>query len=70
MGKMVTGRWRDRFFKREEMDGGGRCPAYLIRWELFRCRWFQIYLHRFVGDDLCKDLHDHPKRFVSIGLRG
>jgi hypothetical protein len=29
-----------------------------------------IYLHHFVGDDWSLDLHDHPKRFISIGLKG
>ncbi len=29
-----------------------------------------LYLHHFVGDDWSRDLHDHPKRFVSIGLCG
>jgi hypothetical protein len=29
-----------------------------------------LYLHHFVGDDWSFDLHDHPKRFLSIGLWG
>lgn len=67
----------DRFFTHEEINGGERCPTYLHRWTLFQPRrpralWrgFGIYLHKFVGDDWSRDLHDHPKRFVSIGLRG
>lgn len=61
----------DRLFKREEMDGDGRCPTYLVRWTLLKL-WGgrSIYLHHFVGDDWSLDLHDHPKRFVSIGLWG
>lgn len=65
--------WFDRVFEREEMDGDGRCPVYLRRWTLAKARWpfeFSIYLHHFVGDDWSLDLHDHPKRFVSIGLKG
>ena len=65
-----------RLFKREEINGNGRCSTYLYRW-LFQPRrpralWrgFGIYLHKFVGDDWSRDLHDHPKRFVSIGLNG
>src|SRR5688572_2394655 len=61
----------------EEIDGNGRCSTYLYRWTLFqprRLRWlwrgFGVYLHKFVGDDWSRDMHDHPKRFVSIGLRG
>ena len=64
-------------FKHEEINGNGRCPTYLHRWTLFQPRmpkWFWrgfgIYLHKFVGDDWSLDLHDHPKRFISIGLKG
>lgn len=67
---LLTG-WVDRIFQREEMDGNGRCPTYLVRWTLLK--WWGgrgLYLHHFVGDDWSLDLHDHPKRFVSIGLRG
>lgn len=56
----------------EEINGGRRCPTYLYRWELvsFFGGRTRIYLHKFVGDDWALDLHDHPKRFWSIGLRG
>lgn len=67
----------NRLFTLEEINGGNRCPTYLYRWTLFqprRPRWlwrgFGIYLHHFVGDDWSRDLHDHPKRFISIGLWG
>lgn len=63
--------WLNRFFQREEMDGDGRCATYLVRWTLLK--WWGgrgLYLHHFVGDDWSLDLHDHPKRFVSIGLWG
>lgn len=55
----------------EEINGGHRCPTYLYRWTIFK--WsgkFSVYLHHFVGDDWSLDLHDHPKRFISIGLWG
>lgn len=54
----------------EEINGGERCPTYLWRWTVLRTRWFKAYLHHFVGDDWSLDLHDHPKRFISIGLWG
>lgn len=67
----------DRLFRREEINGGNRCPTYLYRWTVFqprRARWlwrgFGIYVHRFVADDWSRDLHDHPKRFISIGVAG
>lgn len=62
--------WLNRFFKLEEINGADRCATHLYRWTLFRCRWFSIYLHKFVGEDWSKDQHDHPKRFLSIGLAG
>jgi len=55
----------------EEINGGSRCPTYLYRWTLAQRRGhFGIYLHHFVNDDWSRDLHDHPKRFISIGLWG
>lgn len=62
----------DRLFgEPEEINGGERCPTYLWRWTIFTWKGhFSLYLHHFVGDDWSRDLHDHPKRFISIGLWG
>lgn len=62
----------DRLFgSAEEINGGHRCPTYMYRWTLFGWKGrFNVYLHHFAGDDWSRDLHDHPKRFVSIGLWG
>lgn len=54
----------------EEINGRFRCPTYLWRWHIISTRWFKAYLHKFTGSDWSRDLHDHPKRFISIGLRG
>jgi hypothetical protein len=54
----------------EEINGRERCPTYLYRWTLLKRPNWSVYLHHFVGDDWSRDLHDHPKRFISIGLRG
>lgn len=54
----------------EEINGANRCPTYLYRWFILKTRWANVYLHHFVGDDWSRDLHDHPKRFISIGLWG
>jgi hypothetical protein len=62
--------WIHRVLRRETMDGGGVCPTYLTRWTLFRLPFVAVYLHCFSGSDWAIDLHDHPKRFISIGLRG
>jgi hypothetical protein len=61
----------DWIFSIEEINGNGLCPTYLYRWTLLKVgNLFSVYLHKFVGDDWSLDLHDHPKRFWSIGLRG
>lgn len=42
---------------------------YLIRWNIFQCRWFSIKLHRILlSDDDC--MHDHPWTFISFILQG
>ena len=59
------------FGKAEEINGRFRCPTYLYRWIVWKkTKNLKIYLHHFVGDDWSLDLHDHPKRFISIGLWG
>lgn len=58
------------FGQAEEINGGERCPTYMYRWTMIDTRWGKVYLHKFVGDDWSYDLHDHPKRFISIGLYG
>jgi hypothetical protein len=61
----------DRLFRLEEINGHEICPTYLYRWTLLRLgKILGIYLHHFVGDDWALDQHDHPKRFISIGLSG
>lgn len=66
----------DKIFRLEEIDGDGQCPIpYMKRWTLLRLKWksktfFTLYLHRMIDQDWSKDFHDHPKRFISIGLRG
>lgn len=63
--RMVLG-----LFEHETIDGDGLCPVYLHRWTLLKAFGCALYLHKFVGDDWAGDLHDHPKRFISIGLWG
>lgn len=54
----------------EEINGHHRCSTYLCRWVLKDTARWKAYLHKFVGDDWSRDLHDHPKRFISIGIWG
>ena len=61
----------DRIFRHEAVNGRCVTDRYLNRWTLLRLPGGRaLYLHHFVGSDWSRDLHDHPKRFVSIGLRG
>ena len=46
-------------------------PGYLNRWRLIpRNKWFNIYLHQFVGPDPGVYAHDHPWWNVTIKLWG
>jgi hypothetical protein len=56
----------NKLFGPAEEINGHRCPTYLYRWMLIKRQNWSIYLHHFVGDDWSLDLHDHPKRFISI----
>ena len=58
------------FFAYETMSGNGACPVYLERWTMALLFGFGVYLHRFLGDDWARAPHDHPRRFISIGLWG
>lgn len=42
----------------------------MIRWVLFRCEAFGIYVHKFLRSDHERALHDHPWPFVAIILKG
>lgn len=59
-----------KLFRYETMSGNGVCPVYLERWTLLNLFNCAIYLHHFLGDDWALDPHDHPRRFISIGLWG
>lgn len=44
---------------------------YLHRWHVIpRNKFFNIYLHKFIGDDDDRATHDHPFHSMSILLRG
>lgn len=57
------------WFNRKEIQNAG--GVYLRRWHIIpRNRWFNIYLHHFVGDDDARALHDHPWRSWSLPIAG
>ena len=61
----------DRIFRFENINGRCATDRYLHRWTLLVLPDGRaLYLHHFIGSDWSRDLHDHPKRFFSIGLRG
>ena len=62
--------WLKNLIFPEQINGANRCETYLFRWHLLSLPWCKVYLHRFVADDWSRDMHDHPKRFISIGLWG
>ena len=59
----------DFLFDYEIMIRPGGNP-YLYRWTLKRFKNSAWYLHNFVGSDWAEALHDHPKKFMSIGIKG
>jgi hypothetical protein len=45
--------------------------GYLSRWWVLpRNRYFNVYLHKFTGNDEDRALHDHPWWSLSILLKG
>lgn len=58
------------FGEPEAINGNGAVTDYLYRWTIAKPGEWRLYLHHFVGPDWARDLHDHPKRFWSLGLKG
>lgn len=47
--------------------------SYLLRWTLLSVPFSngrKIYLHKGLASDWSREPHDHPKTFISIGLKG
>jgi len=45
--------------------------GYLHRWYIIqRNKYFNVYLHKFVGNDDSRGYHDHPWYSVSLLLKG
>lgn len=47
---------------------GEQHDPYMIRWRLFECPLFRIYLHKICKSDDDRHLHDHPFNFRSVIL--
>jgi len=57
------GRWRN-------INGRGDDQPYIVRYYLFECRFFDIYIHEIKRSDDSPDYHDHPWPFVHVILEG
>lgn len=55
------------FFERKHI-GGTKEDVLMLRYVLFRCPAFGIYLHKFIRSDYDRALHDHPWPFLSVVL--
>jgi len=49
-----------------EKDG----TLHFLRYRLFACPWFRLYLHKICLPDYDAHKHSHPWAFLSIILRG
>ena len=66
--KNLVYRMLDRLFKYEPIPKHE--PTCLHRWILWRGQNGRgVYLHEFIANEP-RDPHDHPKHFISIGLKG
>ena len=43
---------------------------YMVRYRLFKSKWFGIYLHHILRSDEDHECHDHPWDFTSLILVG
>lgn len=59
-----------KFCRVEHLAHPGTGVPYLVRYVVVGSKWFCIYIHHFVGPDWGRDLHNHPRTFLSIGLWG
>lgn len=53
----------------EVIDTWGMQAPYLLRWDVIKLWGFVVKFHVFMRSD-ADVMHDHPARFVSIGLAG
>lgn len=48
--------------------GDPKCP-YVIRWT-FETKWFSVRLHKWLGPDDLRNLHDHPWNYLAMVIKG
>lgn len=55
-------------FKWREKLGKTECP-YVERW-VIETRWFSIRLHKWLGHDDLRNLHDHAWNYIAMVISG
>ena len=58
-----------KFFRKRIISNAERVP-YLVRYTIFSCQWFGIFIHKILRSDDDRDLHDHPWNFWTLILKG
>lgn len=56
-----------KYFTHKEI-GWAEIGEKFTRYAIFRCRWFNIYLHQLYAPKWHPDCHDHPWGFVALLL--
>lgn len=63
--------WVDRLFQRIfkffVIENAAHDP-FMVRYKIFRCPWFKVFIHHFLRSDEDSELHDHPWNFTSLIL--
>jgi hypothetical protein len=62
--------YRYAFWRWQDIPDGRDNAVYLRKLYLIRTPLFQVSLHWIRRPDPGRDLHDHPRNFVSVILRG
>lgn len=67
-------RWAQRYMDRhpiaQVIDGGGKQSILILRWDIFDFPGFHVRLHKILGSDEMRALHDHPWWNVTVVLDG
>lgn len=60
--------WLKKNFQYKEI-GWKDIGEKFIRYKLFSCQWFNVYLHQLFAPNWHPECHDHPWSFMTILLR-
>lgn len=57
-----------RFFERKLV--GARPEVLMVRYIIFRCASWGLFVHHFLRSDYDRSLHDHPWPFLAVVVKG